>query len=243
GALAAEEASSRGRGETTPRDHDEAPEGGTATPEEEPEPSGLAQLGMGEPIEPTADEAAVSPEAPAEAAGAPIAAESAAAASAGSPSQTAAAGSSEPGTAPAGAPVGAAADDAVVLGDADGESYGAPGAAEGVETGAGHTTVMPAASPGVAGTTPVTQAAPVVDRVHGFEATRSYEEDAPEYEAFWFAVSQQRTAVDPQSGLPLFTLEPGQWILALQDRGSEFLVQSQDGRVGLLRDLSGIERG
>ena len=56
-------------------------------------------------------------------------------------------------------------------------------------------------------------------------------------------MSQQRTAVDPQSGLPLFNLEPGQWILALQDRGSEFLVQSQDGRVGVLRDLSGIERG
>jgi hypothetical protein len=56
-------------------------------------------------------------------------------------------------------------------------------------------------------------------------------------------VNQQRMAFDPESGLPVFALEPGQWILALQDRGNEFLVQSQDGRIGILRDLSGIERG
>ena len=30
--------------------------------------------------------------------------------------------------------------------------------------------------------------------------------------------------------------------LALHDRGQEFVVQSPDGRVGVLRDLSGIER-
>lgn len=90
---------------------------------------------------------------------------------------------------------------------------------------------------------PPTQLAPAVDRSDGFEATRDYEEPEPAYEAFWFAVNQPRAALDPQSGLPLFTLDPGQWILALEDRGDEFLVQSQDGRVGVLRDLSGIERG
>jgi hypothetical protein len=90
---------------------------------------------------------------------------------------------------------------------------------------------------------PATQVAPAVDPYEGFEATRSFEEPEPEYEAFWFAVNQQRMAFDPESGLPVFALEPGQWILALQDRGNEFLVQSQDGRIGILRDLSGIERG
>ncbi|MGY3564411.1 hypothetical protein [Sinomonas sp. RB5] len=72
-------------------------------------------------------------------------------------------------------------------------------------------------------------------------ATRPYD-DSARYEAFWFAVSQPRTAVDASTGQPVFSLEPGQWILALQDRGQEFVVQSPDGRVGVLRDLSGIER-
>jgi hypothetical protein len=73
-------------------------------------------------------------------------------------------------------------------------------------------------------------------------ATRPYEDEGTRYEAFWFAVSQPRTAVDATTGQPMFSLEPGQWILALQDRGQEFVVQSPDGRVGVLRDLSGIER-
>ena len=69
----------------------------------------------------------------------------------------------------------------------------------------------------------------------------SYEEQA--HEAFWFAVAQHRTAVDPQTGAPAFVIEPGGWVLALDDRGHEFLVQHTDGRVGVLRDLSNIERG
>lgn len=63
------------------------------------------------------------------------------------------------------------------------------------------------------------------------------------HEAFWFAVAQPRTAVDEHSGLAAFVIEPGGWVLALEDRGHEFLVQHTDGRVGVLRDLSNIERG
>ena len=66
---------------------------------------------------------------------------------------------------------------------------------------------------------------------------------APAYEAFWFAVAQPRTAVDERTGAPAFVVEPGGWVLALEDRGHEFLVQHTDGRVGVLRDLSNIERG
>ncbi|MDQ0848991.1 hypothetical protein QFZ65_000929 [Arthrobacter sp. B3I9] len=62
-------------------------------------------------------------------------------------------------------------------------------------------------------------------------------------EAFWFAVAQPRTAVDEVTGVPAFVIEPGAWVLALEDRGSEFVVQHTDGRVGVLRDLSNIERG
>lgn len=67
--------------------------------------------------------------------------------------------------------------------------------------------------------------------------------DEPAHEAFWFAVAQHRTAVDPQTGAPAFVIEPGGWVLALEDRGHEFLVQHTDGRLGVLRDLSNIERG
>lgn len=63
-----------------------------------------------------------------------------------------------------------------------------------------------------------------------------------DYEAFWFAVGTRRPAVDPESGTPVFELEPGGWILALEDRGHEFLVQNTDGRTGVLRDLTDIER-
>ena len=67
--------------------------------------------------------------------------------------------------------------------------------------------------------------------------------EQPVHEAFWFAVAQHRTAVDPRTGAPAFVIEPGGWVLALEDRGHEFLVQHTDGRVGVLRDLSNIERG
>jgi hypothetical protein len=63
------------------------------------------------------------------------------------------------------------------------------------------------------------------------------------HEAFWFAVAQPRTAMDEHSGAAAFVIEPGGWVLALEDRGHEFLVQHTDGRVGVLRDLSNIERG
>ena len=75
-------------------------------------------------------------------------------------------------------------------------------------------------------------------------ASRPEENDAqPVHEAFWFAVAQPRTAVDEHSGAAAFVIEPGGWVLALEDRGHEFLVQHTDGRVGVLRDLSNIERG
>ena len=69
------------------------------------------------------------------------------------------------------------------------------------------------------------------------------DDEHPVHEAFWFAVAQHRTAFDPHSGSPAFVIEPGGWVLALEDRGHEFLVQHTDGRLGVLRDLSNIERG
>jgi hypothetical protein len=75
-------------------------------------------------------------------------------------------------------------------------------------------------------------------------ASRPAEDDVhPVHEAFWFAVAAPRTAVDPRTGAPAFVIEPGGWVLAIEDRGNEFLVQHTDGRLGVLRDLSNIERG
>lgn len=66
--------------------------------------------------------------------------------------------------------------------------------------------------------------------------------DGPAQQAFWFAVPDRRTAVSEATGRNAFVLEPGEWILALEDRGYEFLVQDADGSVGVLRDLGRIER-
>lgn len=62
------------------------------------------------------------------------------------------------------------------------------------------------------------------------------------YEAFWFAVEKPKAVVDEHTGGFLYNIEPGIWFLALQDRGYDYLVQNSDGRIGVLRDLSGIER-
>ncbi len=73
-------------------------------------------------------------------------------------------------------------------------------------------------------------------------ATRSAEEETV-VEAFWFAVGSSRPVYDEQSGHEVFTLQPGDWEVGIEDRGDEFLVQDKrTGAVGILRDLSNIER-
>lgn len=104
------------------------------------------------------------------------------------------------------------------------------------------------AGPDQGSATPATTVNPQVRRQDPIGATvdpasRAEPDQQPAYEAFWFAVAQPRTAVDPRTGSPAFVIEPGGWVLALEDRGHEFLVQHTDGRVGVLRDLSNIERG
>ncbi|GAB3557777.1 hypothetical protein GCM10027344_05720 [Spelaeicoccus albus] len=59
---------------------------------------------------------------------------------------------------------------------------------------------------------------------------------------FWFAVPEERPAFD-EAGGPLFAVTPGTWFLALEDHGTSFTVRSDDGRIGILHDVSGIQRG
>ena len=121
-------------------------------------------------------------------------------------------------------------------------SQPAPRAAEVEETMLGDIPVAAKGSPATAVHQQVRQAEPIGATVD--PASRPEESDEqPAHEAFWFAVAQHRTAVDPRTGAPAFVIEPGGWVLALEDRGHEFLVQHTDGRVGVLRDLTNIERG
>ncbi|GAA1536287.1 hypothetical protein GCM10009691_09550 [Brevibacterium picturae] len=62
-------------------------------------------------------------------------------------------------------------------------------------------------------------------------------------QAFWFAVPEPREAVDPTTGMPVFTIYPGDWFLGLEDNGSWFKVRDSDGREGLLRNTEGVQRG
>lgn len=59
---------------------------------------------------------------------------------------------------------------------------------------------------------------------------------------FWFAVDRPQNVVDEHTRQFVFKLMPGSWILALEDRGSSFLVQDSHGKTGLLLDLVGVER-
>lgn len=61
-------------------------------------------------------------------------------------------------------------------------------------------------------------------------------------EPFWFAVDRPQNVIDEKTRQFAFKLAPGAWILALEDRGSSFLVQDSHGKTGLLLDLVGIER-
>ncbi len=61
-------------------------------------------------------------------------------------------------------------------------------------------------------------------------------------EPFWFAVDRPQNVIDETTRQFVFKLAPGAWILALEDRGTSFLVQDSHGKTGVLLDLVGIER-
>ncbi|MCT9819916.1 SUR7/PalI family protein [Microbacterium sp. W1N] len=61
-------------------------------------------------------------------------------------------------------------------------------------------------------------------------------------QAFWALAPVERDVVD-ENGVPLFTVGPTAWALVIEDRGDAFVVRHEDGRVGYLRDVSGVTRG
>ncbi|MCT2359465.1 hypothetical protein M3G54_13895 [Brevibacterium casei] len=74
-------------------------------------------------------------------------------------------------------------------------------------------------------------------------STAETTEEKTVIQAFWFAVPEPREAVDATTGMPVFTIYPGDWFLALEDHGTSFTVRDSDGKEGVLRNLEGIQRG
>ncbi|MEU6350248.1 protein kinase [Streptomyces sp. NPDC047072] len=61
---------------------------------------------------------------------------------------------------------------------------------------------------------------------------------------FWMAVPMARQLFPEDGGIePIGELLPGTWYLAVESRGSALVVQTQDGRRGILQDTVGIQRG
>ncbi|MER7797660.1 hypothetical protein [Microbacterium sp. NPDC096154] len=67
-------------------------------------------------------------------------------------------------------------------------------------------------------------------------------EPMPAQQAFWALVPEERDVVDAY-GTPMFRIGPTAWALVVEDRGDVYVVRHDDGRIGFLRDTSGITRG
>ncbi|MFD4632596.1 hypothetical protein ACFVYR_12635 [Streptomyces sp. NPDC058284] len=67
---------------------------------------------------------------------------------------------------------------------------------------------------------------------------------AGDFSPFWFAVPVPRPLyAEDGSPTPIAELAPGTWYLAVEQRGSGLVAQTQDGRRGVLQDTTGIQRG
>ncbi|MEV6795576.1 hypothetical protein AB0M87_27120 [Streptomyces sp. NPDC051320] len=67
---------------------------------------------------------------------------------------------------------------------------------------------------------------------------------AGDFAPFWFAVPVARPLYgEDGSPAPIAELAPGTWYLAVEDRGHGLIAQTQDGRRGVLQDITGIQRG
>ncbi|MEV8564436.1 hypothetical protein AB0436_02365 [Streptomyces sp. NPDC051322] len=67
---------------------------------------------------------------------------------------------------------------------------------------------------------------------------------AGDFAPFWFAVPVARPLYgEDGSPAPIAELAPGTWYLAVEERGHGLIAQTQDGRRGVLQDITGIQRG
>ncbi|MEV6261981.1 DUF5336 domain-containing protein [Streptomyces sp. NPDC051784] len=67
---------------------------------------------------------------------------------------------------------------------------------------------------------------------------------AGDFTPFWFAVPVARPLYGEDGAPnPIAELAPGTWYLAVEQRGTGLIAQTQDGRRGVLQDTTGIQRG
>ncbi|WP_328482238.1 DUF5336 domain-containing protein [Streptomyces sp. NBC_00377] len=67
---------------------------------------------------------------------------------------------------------------------------------------------------------------------------------AGDFSPFWFAVPVPRPLyAEDGAPMPIAELAPGTWYLAVEQGSQGLVAQTQDGRRGVLRDASGIQRG
>ncbi|MFJ9720533.1 DUF5336 domain-containing protein [Streptomyces sp. NPDC101213] len=67
---------------------------------------------------------------------------------------------------------------------------------------------------------------------------------AADFSPFWFAVPVARPLyAEDGAPMPIAELAPGTWYLAVEQGAQGLVAQTQDGRRGVLRDTSGIQRG
>ncbi|MFF8968299.1 hypothetical protein [Streptomyces sp. NPDC014995] len=67
---------------------------------------------------------------------------------------------------------------------------------------------------------------------------------AADFSPFWFAVPVPRPLyAEDGAPMPIAELAPGTWYLAVEQGAQGLVAQTQDGRRGVLRDTSGIQRG
>ncbi|WP_129290912.1 hypothetical protein [Streptomyces sp. N1] len=65
-----------------------------------------------------------------------------------------------------------------------------------------------------------------------------------EFAPFWFAVPVARPLYGEDGApTPIAELAPGNWYLAVEQRGAALIAQTQEGRRGVLQDTTGIQRG
>ncbi|MGI5456831.1 protein kinase domain-containing protein [Streptomyces sp. CA-249302] len=76
------------------------------------------------------------------------------------------------------------------------------------------------------------------------QGVRAHEGAKKKFTPFWMTVPTARTLLrEDGSREPVDELSPGIWYLAVEPRGSGLLVQSGNGRRGILEDTSGMQRG
>lgn len=67
---------------------------------------------------------------------------------------------------------------------------------------------------------------------------------AADFSPYWFAVPVPRPLyAEDGAPTPIAELAPGTWYLAVEQGAQGLVAQTQDGRRGVLRDTSGIQRG